>query len=84
MSCATIFSDLVAECWLGTDLESLLQDKSDWTTLLGKMNEVFFKQVTDPQGRVDIQRYTLLGVLGLDTPAFLQILNQLYEVCKHR
>ena len=47
------------------------------------MTEVFGQQATDHEIRSEIESHTRPNSSGLDTIAFLQILDQLYGLCKH-
>ena len=47
------------------------------------MTEVFGQQVTEHEIRAEIEAHMRPNSSGLDTIAFLQILDQLYGLCKH-
>ena len=47
------------------------------------MIEVFGQQVTDHEIRSEIESHMSPNSSGRDTIAFLQILDQLYGLCKH-
>ena len=47
------------------------------------MIEVFGQQVTEQKIRAEIEAHTRPNSSGPDTISFIQILDQLYGLCKH-
>ena len=83
-ACRTTFlSRLAAERGLQADPELVAQEEITWSDFSRIMTEVFGQQVTEHEIRAEIEAHTRPNSSGPDTIAFLQILDQLYGLCKH-
>ena len=83
-ACRTTFlSRLAAERGLQADPELVAQEDITWSDFSRIMTEVFGQQVTEHEIRAEIEAHTRPNSSGPDTIAFLQILDQLYGLCKH-
>ena len=83
-SCRTTFlSRLAAKRGLQADPELVAQEDITWEEFSRIMTEVFGQQVTEHEIRAEIETHTRLNSSGPDTISFIQVLDQLYGLCKH-
>ena len=83
-ACRTTFlSRLAAERGLQADPELVAQEDITWEEFSRIMTEVFGQQVTEHEIRAEIETHTRPNSSGPDTIAFIQVLDQLYGLCKH-
>ena len=83
-ACKTTFlSRLAAERGLQADPELVAQEDITWTDFSRIMTEVFGQQVTEHKIRAEIEAHTRPNSSSPDIISFIQILDQLYGLCKH-
>ena len=83
-ACRTTFlSRLAAERGLQADPELVAQEDITWEEFSRILTEVFGQQVTEHEIRAEIETHTRPNSSGPDTIAFIQVLDQLYGLCKH-
>ena len=83
-ACRTTFlSRLAAERGLQADQELVAQEEITWSDFSRIMTEVFGQQVTEHEIRAEIEAHTRPNSSGPYTISFIQILDQLYGLCKH-
>ena len=76
-------SRLVAERGLQADPKLVAQEDITWEEFSRIMTEVFGQQVTEHKIRAEIETHTRPNSSGPDTISFIQVLDQLYGLCKH-
>ena len=83
-ACRTTFlSRLATERGLQGDPELIAQAQITWEDFSRLMTDIYGHQVTDHHIRQEIETLTRPNSLGPDTISFLQVLDQLYGLCKH-
>ena len=83
-ACKTTFLARVAEeRGLQSDPELIAQAQISWYDFSRIMTDIYGHQVTDHDIKVEIDSLTKPNSSGPDTVSFLQVLDQLYGLCKH-
>ena len=59
------------------------QEDITWEEFSRIMTEVFGQQVTEHEICAKIETHTRPNISGPDTISFIQVLDQLYGLCKH-
>ena len=83
-ACTTTFlSRLATERGLQAEPENVAHEEITWSDLCRIMTEVFSQQVSEHEIRAEIKAHTRPNSSSPDTISILQILDQLYGLCKH-
>ena len=74
---------MAAERGLQADPKMVAQEDITWEEFSRIMTKDFGQQVTEHEIRAEIETHTKPSSFGPDTISFIQVLDQLYGLCKH-